>query len=31
MPGCNSDVFIIWANCKWDNRIRGFILEKVSI
>jgi len=23
-----ADVFIIWANCKWDNRIRGFILEK---
>ncbi|KJA28879.1 hypothetical protein HYPSUDRAFT_82443 [Hypholoma sublateritium FD-334 SS-4] len=23
-----ADVFIIWANCKWDNHIRGFILEK---
>ncbi|KAF9464976.1 acyl-CoA dehydrogenase NM domain-like protein [Collybia nuda] len=23
-----ADVFIIWANCKWDNKIRGFILEK---
>ncbi|KZO98095.1 putative glutaryl-CoA dehydrogenase [Calocera viscosa TUFC12733] len=23
-----SDVFIIWARCKWDNKIRGFILEK---
>lgn len=24
-----SDVFIIWAKCKWDEKIRGFILEKV--
>jgi len=24
------DVFIVWANCKWDNRIRGFILDKVG-
>ncbi|KAK0460968.1 acyl-CoA dehydrogenase domain-containing protein [Desarmillaria tabescens] len=23
-----ADVFIIWANCKWDQKIRGFILEK---
>jgi len=23
-----ADVFIIWARCKWDNRVRGFILEK---
>ncbi|KAF8162364.1 glutaryl-CoA dehydrogenase [Pholiota molesta] len=23
-----KDVFIVWANCKWDKRIRGFILEK---
>lgn len=23
-----ADVFIVWANCKWDNRIRGFILDK---
>ncbi|KAL1756329.1 acyl-CoA dehydrogenase/oxidase [Schizophyllum commune] len=23
-----ADVFIIWANCKWDNKIRGFIVEK---
>lgn len=25
----SRDVFIIWARCKWDNRVRGFILEKV--
>ncbi|PBK74218.1 acyl-CoA dehydrogenase NM domain-like protein, partial [Armillaria solidipes] len=23
-----ADVFIIWASCKWDQKIRGFILEK---
>ncbi|ORZ38189.1 hypothetical protein BCR44DRAFT_116360 [Catenaria anguillulae PL171] len=23
-----ADVFVIWAKCKWDNKIRGFILEK---
>ncbi|KAF6763039.1 acyl-CoA dehydrogenase domain-containing protein [Ephemerocybe angulata] len=23
-----ADVFIIWARCKWDKRVRGFILEK---
>ncbi|CAK5281671.1 unnamed protein product, partial [Mycena citricolor] len=23
-----ADVFIIWAKCKWDGKIRGFILEK---
>ncbi|EOR03598.1 hypothetical protein E3P89_04060 [Wallemia ichthyophaga] len=23
-----SDVFMIWAKCKWDGKIRGFILEK---
>ncbi|KAF9031209.1 acyl-CoA dehydrogenase domain-containing protein [Hymenopellis radicata] len=23
-----ADVFIVWANCKWDNKIRGFILER---
>ncbi|KAH9925939.1 acyl-CoA dehydrogenase domain-containing protein [Epithele typhae] len=23
-----ADVFIIWARCKWDSKIRGFILEK---
>jgi len=26
----DSDVFIVWARCKWDNRVRGFILDKVS-
>lgn len=24
----SSDVFIVWARCKWDKRVRGFILEK---
>ncbi|KAF9777863.1 acyl-CoA dehydrogenase domain-containing protein [Thelephora terrestris] len=23
-----ADVFIIWAQCKWDKKIRGFVLEK---
>ncbi|KAJ3518875.1 hypothetical protein NMY22_g13460 [Coprinellus aureogranulatus] len=23
-----ADVFIVWARCKWDKRVRGFILEK---
>ncbi|MBW0519513.1 hypothetical protein O181_059228 [Austropuccinia psidii MF-1] len=23
-----ADIFIIWAKCKWDEKIRGFILEK---
>jgi len=23
-----ADVFLIWANCKWDNKIRGFLLDK---
>ncbi|KAL0955858.1 hypothetical protein HGRIS_002060 [Hohenbuehelia grisea] len=23
-----ADVFVIWARCKWDNKVRGFILEK---
>ncbi|KZV61982.1 acyl-CoA dehydrogenase domain-containing protein [Peniophora sp. CONT] len=23
-----ADVFIVWARCKWDNKVRGFILEK---
>lgn len=25
-----ADVFVIWARCKWDGKVRGFILEKVS-
>lgn len=24
----HADVFVIWAKCKWDNKIRGFIVEK---
>ncbi|KAJ7772108.1 acyl-CoA dehydrogenase NM domain-like protein [Mycena maculata] len=23
-----ADVFVIWAKCKWDGKIRGFLLEK---
>ncbi|KAJ9117167.1 hypothetical protein QFC20_000310 [Naganishia adeliensis] len=23
-----ADVFLVWAKCKWDGKIRGFILEK---
>ncbi|KAF7351120.1 Glutaryl-CoA dehydrogenase [Mycena sanguinolenta] len=23
-----ADVFVIWANCKWDGKIRGFLIEK---
>ncbi|KAI0800360.1 acyl-CoA dehydrogenase domain-containing protein [Fomes fomentarius] len=23
-----ADIFVVWARCKWDNKIRGFILEK---
>lgn len=26
-----ADVFIIWARCTNDNKIRGFILEKVVV
>src|SRR5271170_929684 len=25
-----ADICVVWAKCKWDNKIRGFILEKVS-
>ncbi len=25
-----ADVFVVWAKCKWDSKIRGFILEKVG-
>jgi glutaryl-CoA dehydrogenase len=25
-----ADICIIWAKCKWDGKIRGFILEKVT-
>ena len=24
----SRDVFVVWARCKWDNKVRGFILEK---
>jgi glutaryl-CoA dehydrogenase len=24
-----ADICIVWAKCKWDSQIRGFILEKV--
>lgn len=24
----HAHVFVIWAKCKWDNKIRGFIVEK---
>lgn len=23
-----ADIFVIWAKCKWDGKIRGFVLEK---
>ncbi|KAH7104766.1 acyl-CoA dehydrogenase NM domain-like protein [Auriculariales sp. MPI-PUGE-AT-0066] len=23
-----ADVFVVWARCKWDGKIRGFLLEK---
>ncbi|KAJ7502977.1 glutaryl-CoA dehydrogenase [Mycena galericulata] len=23
-----ADVFVVWAKCKWDGKIRGFLLEK---
>ncbi|KAG6902780.1 hypothetical protein C0995_011928 [Termitomyces sp. Mi166 len=23
-----ADVFVIWARCKWDGKVRGFLLEK---
>lgn len=25
-----ADVFVVWAKCDWDQKIRGFILEKVG-
>jgi hypothetical protein len=24
------DIFVIWARCKWDNKVRGFLVEKVN-
>ncbi|KAG2055574.1 acyl-CoA dehydrogenase domain-containing protein, partial [Suillus hirtellus] len=26
-----ADIFVIWARCKWDGKVRGFLLEKASI
>ncbi|KAI0346318.1 acyl-CoA dehydrogenase NM domain-like protein [Trametopsis cervina] len=23
-----ADVFVIWARCKWDDQVRGFLIEK---
>ena len=23
-----ADLFVIWARCKWDGKVRGFLLEK---
>ncbi|KAI0795637.1 acyl-CoA dehydrogenase/oxidase [Abortiporus biennis] len=23
-----ADLFVVWARCKWDNKVRGFLLEK---
>ncbi|KZT36007.1 putative glutaryl-CoA dehydrogenase [Sistotremastrum suecicum HHB10207 ss-3] len=23
-----ADLFLVWARCKWDNKVRGFLLEK---
>ncbi|KAM0792907.1 hypothetical protein ACM66B_002668 [Microbotryomycetes sp. NB124-2] len=23
-----ADVFVVWAKCQWDGKIRGFVLEK---
>lgn len=23
-----ADIFIVWARCQWDGKVRGFILEK---
>ncbi|KAI0077596.1 acyl-CoA dehydrogenase NM domain-like protein [Panus rudis PR-1116 ss-1] len=23
-----ADLFVIWARCKWDNKVRGFLVEK---
>lgn len=25
-----ADVFVVWAKCKWDGKIRGFVMEKVG-
>ncbi|KAF9228432.1 acyl-CoA dehydrogenase NM domain-like protein [Gyrodon lividus] len=23
-----ADIFVVWARCKWDGKVRGFVLEK---
>lgn len=23
-----ADVFVVWAKCAWDGKIRGFVLDK---
>ncbi|KAK7683034.1 hypothetical protein QCA50_013706 [Cerrena zonata] len=23
-----ADLFVVWARCKWDNKVRGFLIEK---
>lgn len=23
-----ADIFVIWAKCKWDSKVRGFLVEK---
>lgn len=23
-----ADVFVVWAKCEWDGKIRGFVMEK---
>ena len=25
------DLFVVWARCKWDGKVRGFLIEKVSV
>lgn len=25
-----ADVFVVWAKCAWDGKIRGFVLDKGS-
>ena len=26
-----ADVFVVWAKCQWDGKIRGFVLDKVRL
>lgn len=25
------DLFVVWARCKWDQKVRGFLIEKVRL